>query len=155
MNFVHEENNWQELTRRLEAIPGTPTPEDAGIVVRAIPVNDPSGFVELAETMGREHRERGISLAAEFPFFESFFSPILPWQKGAAEAYAQVDELLRRAISHVSPLMRGSDYEVFNDAGGEVTAFHFKSANDLRAFREAIGLDGERGFAARVDEMRR
>ena len=154
MDLENEKSNWRELTRRFEALPGTPIPDDAGIVRRDVPEGDPTGFVELAETMGREHRERGISLATEFPFFESFFSPVMPWQEGAAEAYALVDEFIRRAIAHVSGLIRGSDYEVFNDVGGEVTAFHFKNRDDLRTFRKAVGLDVERGFEAIVERMR-
>lgn len=148
------ERNWNELTRRMAALPGEPISTDSSVVSRDVPVGDPTGFVELAETMNREHRGEGTRLAQEFPFFESFFSPLLPWHTGAAAAYQEVDRLIRSGLGYVGNLQRGVEYEMFCDAGGEVTTFHFKSAAARASFREALGLDCERGFDAVVDQFK-
>jgi hypothetical protein len=148
------ERNWNELTRRMEALPSLPGIEGSSIVVRAVPADDPTGLIELMETMNREHRDEGLRLANEFPFFESFYAPVILGRPGWREAYEAVDRLIELGAEHLKGLRSGVDYETFSDAGGEVTAFHFKSAEALGAFREHLGLDREGGFQKFAKEFR-
>jgi hypothetical protein len=142
--------DWAELVRRFQALPESRSTENqdaaASLVSASIPRDDPTGLVEWAEAMRSEHIKRGLDLVKRFPFFESIFCPVLPWKAGYAEAQSAVDNLLKQAFRHLAPLKRGEQYEIFCDAAGEVTAFHFPDVEARAAFRQAVGLSPNGGF---------
>ena len=103
----------------------------------------------LAEARAAQaaHVERGLELERNFPHAESLFCTELPWRQGYQEAAARHDEVLGKAFAWVESLEKGVEYDLFSDVAGEVTAFHFRTAEMLRDFRLAVGIDPEKGWS--------
>ena len=142
--------NWKELTRRLDAI-ATPHADKDGIVRLAIPEGDPTGFLELAQTMRREQIRVAQELQIKFPFFESLFCPLFDREEKWLEADTAVARLIDKGREFVKALERGVDYEFSTDMGGEVMIFHFQDKSKLEQFRLALGLDVDKGFVGWID----
>lgn len=147
--------NWKELVRRMEALPSAESftgADGSEMVLSPVPADDPTGFVELMETMHREHISEGLRLAREMPHFESIFNPVWPGDPRYPEAERACERIFSEARVWCAGYQRGIDYEIFSDVAGEVTAFHFSSEALREEFRAATGLDVKGGFIQFVDE---
>lgn len=154
-------SNFTELTRRFEQLKGENNIEtssvhdgEGAITAMSVPPSDPTGIIELLETMRHETILHERMLAEKFPFWESIYPPVpLPWQRGYKEADCEVTALIERAVEYVKGLERDTDYVIFNDPSGEVVTFHFRTEEARTLFRRAAGLDETGGFKDFVQKI--
>ena len=155
----HESSRRLARLRQIEGLDLSPTPLAQGmdITVFTLPPSDPTGLAEYLEARYQTEILAGLRLEQEYPHVESFYNPFLPGT--APEACKETDDLIAQQIESgiawiQGHFQQGVDYATFADPTGGLFSFYFRSAEQLKAFRNALGLSPEKGFDAIVEQLK-
>lgn len=148
--FDRRLRTWNELVRRFEQLGQMQEPSskelgpDQNMLSVIVPPDDPTGLLELVETLRNEQIRESRKLLEEFPYYHSFFADFPPRQgkKSMSEAYDECSREIAKAMEFVNSrgLVDGKDYAIFSCVAGEVTAFHFKDQAVFAQFCAELGV---------------